>query len=263
MTNESGYGGFLQFPLCLIASKGRPFHVLMNEAFALGVVNFIDKSRNKPGLDFLDSDGLEQEAALKAARSVIKFSGGGVSSIAENARRAETKISQWTAKFGPTAQVRIRTDLLLGALHEDGDFTEREFRVLLGLYSAIGAKDFAKVTWHAVRDRASGWIRSSSLLAGPDRGPAYSRGQIDRALAELIARKCVSSATYNRGERFWSNSLSPDELWARVCQRKLWRRDVLAEQRERDALQSGALVRSLAAADVEASPESARAASVP
>jgi hypothetical protein len=125
---------------------------------------------------------------------------------------------------------------------DDDEPTERELRVLLGIFSAIGAKSYIKVGWQSIRCRAAGWLTTPPAdMADLPCGPIYSRGQIERTLAELLVRNLIIGATYRRGERYWSNRLTRDELWQAVQNRKLHRAQIRAERATHNAEQSAAI----------------------
>lgn len=213
-------GKFLQAPLCIMADGKHNFAYQMELFFAHALVNFIDKTRFEGSPTYSEMTFEKRESAIEKSQGVIGFSGGNEQAISANNERACKHVSVWVGRYGKTCSVRIRTDLIFAA--RDGDMTEREARVLFGLYSAIGDKPYVKATWQAIQHRAAGWVRPFEENVKDDyRGPIYSRHQIDRTLIELMDRGLVSGATYNRGERYWSHSLDEDGLWKQIATRKL------------------------------------------
>lgn len=207
----SEQGGFFQFPLCMLASK-EPLLVLLERIFRYGVVDFLKKTEP----EFLQKSAEENERCFNRARNLIGFKNGTVSDFVTVHREAERGILSFPEK---TFSVRFKTNYLF-EIRNESMLTEREFRVLAGIYSVIGSKEFAKIGWPMIQARASGHLS----VGNPKRylGPVYSRSQIEKAIKELLDRKFVSSFTYNKGERFWSHRLLPPELASAVATAKTW-----------------------------------------
>lgn len=242
--NEKKYGKFVQFPLCMIASTDIQFSRLLFDALSYGIVNFLDKTRDEGKPAFYNMDSDEKEKAHAKSRSVIGFSGGGAEDTHKESLAADGRRQFWTGRNGSTCEVRFRTDLLFESAR--GDISEREARVLLGLYSAIGDKPYVKATWQAIQHRAAGWVRPIARSARSNEcGPKYSRHQIDRTLLELMERGLVVGATYNRGERFWTNKLTVDELWKHISARKIKQRSAGSSFQKLNAERSKALMETL------------------
>lgn len=212
-------GGFFQFPLCLIGRTG-DFPDILRQCFYYGVVQFLDESREDgyPPLQHLCAK--DKEDQMNKARKVMNFQNGSAEDFIRGHKEAAKMLSVWQAQRGKGCTVRLRTDLMFAVVK--GDITEREMRVLLGIYSMIGAKPYSKIGWPMIQARAAGHMSPAAILA-PDAtgGPLYSRGQIDRTCVELIDRGLVTCATYKRGERFWTHRLESEELWKLIEQRKI------------------------------------------
>jgi hypothetical protein len=208
-------GGFFQFPLCLLATR-EPMEQWLTQAFHHAVVEFIDSTSDSK-IYFPGMKNKEQEAELARVAKVIGFNSGSPRAFIEGHQAATSKINMWKVGHGSTFNVRLKTSYYF-EMRDASMLSERDFRVLVGLYSMVGPKSFAKVGWPMIQARAAGHMRPSD---GPGfLGPVYSRGQIERACAELLDRKFIASVTYNRGERFWSHRLSADELAAAVTSKK-------------------------------------------
>ncbi len=224
------HGQFIQFPLCALAST-RPFRELLGDVWGYGVVKFIIATHQ----DVEDAHSLRyhvakiKEDAMNLARGVIGFDGGDLGAYLGGYDRIEMCRNRWESTVGPTCWARLRRDLYFDA--RDGDPTEEEMRVLIGLYSMIGDKAYAKVGWPMIQARAAGGMKPGFSRADGLCGPLYNRSKIDRRCAELITRGLVHSFTFNRGERFWSHRLTAIEIAAAVGQRKAKRIEKLQQQR--------------------------------
>jgi len=240
-SDAENYGGFFQFPLCLLAWK-LPFADIMGRAIHYGVVSFLDKTDD--GQNWRRNQ-TTREDALKKAQKVIGFTGGDIDRMIEQASEARFFTNQWSGFGRKTCDVRVRKDLVFGA-RDDKEPTEREFRILAGIFSAIGAKPYVKIGWLSVQCRAAGWLSTPPPIT-PDLpcGPVYPRGQIERTLAELLARSLVSGVTYRRGERYWSNRLTREQLWDAIKVRKLRRLQARSVHAASDAEKSAAIKEAL------------------
>ncbi len=238
MEPEEYLGGFFQFPLCLLAQQ-LPFNELLNTCFDHGVCHYLDSKND--GREWRDDQEWRQEA-MEDARKTIRFEGGSIESILAT-EKAACQFERWWQQSGrKTCTVRLRTDLYFDALHRAA-LSERELRVLLALYSAIGDKQAVVQGWQRIQWRAAGWLTKPLPPAQrgvqPCVGPLYPRGQIERTLSKLLNRKLVFCATYNRGERYWSNRLLQEGIWAEIAIRKT--RSLHNERKRIDTANSAAL----------------------
>ena len=219
------YGGFLQFPLCLLAQSG-DFWATLVRTSAYAVVSFLNKTE---GSNSWQSTPDSREDALSKARKVIVFKLGDIDEMIKGHNAANKFLSEWKSKGRKTCEVRLRTDIMISFFA--GHITEREFRILCGLFSGIGAKPYAKLGWLSIQCRAAGWLSTPAATEGV---ALYPRGQIERTLTELQIRNLVRCVTYKRGERYWSHSLSREELEQAVKKRKLRRDQFLSERAARN-----------------------------
>jgi hypothetical protein len=212
------FGNFLQWPLCLLARQV-PFTQILNEAFSYAVAHYLDKTQ---GRDWRTVENRAQ--AIDAARDVMGFDYGDAEQIIAAHESASLFLADWEALGRTTYGVRMRTDIFLSAhaAGEERTLSERDFRVLAAVYSAIGAKPVAKIGWQGIQRRAAGLL---SELVGVAAGPRYPRHQIEYTLKRLVDRRFVYVATYNRGERWWSHRLDHEGIWAQIEKRKTAHRE--------------------------------------
>lgn len=206
-------GGFYQFPLCLLAAPW-PFETVLETAFHYGVCHYLscalgaDWKSEAPG------------AAFDNARAKIGFKGGALVKFIAGFERANSYVARWKEKSGRMpCFARLRTDLHFAALSGD-ELSEREWRLLVGIFSAIGNKPMVKLGWQQMQWRAAGWASEPEQAVGFV-GPIYPRGQIERSLATLLGRGFVFAATYRKGERYWSHRLNHAEIWREIDALKL------------------------------------------
>ncbi len=238
-TNEKK-GNFVQFPLCLLATK-ETFETWGKLGFCYGVVHFMDETRDPdtPPFECTSAKGTttkRRESELQRARDVIGFQGGCPETYLWNYRAASARINSWTMAHGKTFPVRLSRTYYF-EVRDEQILTEAQIRIFLGLGSLIGMKDYARAGWPMIQARAAGWLRPLTELEkkGPGVGILYSRGQIDRAVEELTSRGFLASFTYNNGERWWTHKLTPDELAEKIANRKTWRANRLSDQAKRNA----------------------------
>jgi hypothetical protein len=228
-------GGFFQFPLCLMA-QGIAWERILDSAFGFGVCYFMDAANKKWRY------GFGERKTFKKAQAAIGFKGGSAQHLSDTDKTAKAFIIGWGDEGEKKCFVRIRTDLFFSA-RDRGELSEREFRILCALLSAIGVKDYVKVGWLSIQARAAGRFR----IPAAGNAVAYPRGQIERTLKELVARGLIHVATYKRGERYWSCRINGEKIWGHIIERKLKRAQVHAARAERDALESAKIERAKAA----------------
>jgi hypothetical protein len=219
MNADEKFGGFFQFPLCLLAYQA-PFKEVLELCFCYGVCHFLDENNGKEWRKSTD-----REIVFAYARTVIGFTGGSCAAHLKYDKLANGFETHW--KYGldlKTCWVRLRTDIYFSA--RDGPLGERNFRVLAAIYSSIGNRPMGKLGWQGIHWRAAGWMSApppTGQSGDKERGPIYSRGQIERSAAYLIERGFVFAATYRRGERYWSHRRDYEGLWEEIAKRKLGR----------------------------------------
>jgi len=240
MSNEEPSGGFFQFPLCLLAMPGS-FEQAMGRVIDYGIVSFLDKT----DIGWRE-DRKSRERAYEKAKNVIGFKGGNIETTISRSLEAIEFWESWRVSGRKTCDVRIRTDIAFDAQNGEA-LTEREARVLFGIYSAIGAKEYVKIGWLSIQCRAAGWLRTPPINgSGLPVGPIYPRGQIERTIGVLLDRNLVARITYNKGERYWSHRNTGEQLWGFVSQRKLKARQVRQARAARDAAESAKILQAIA-----------------
>lgn len=213
-----------------------PFREMLNLSFYSGVCHFLDSTE---GLEWREWSAAKRESALQQARDTIIFTRGHATTMLKGSKSVAEIDQHWRAMGHKTCWVRVRTDIFFDVRDRDA-LSEREWRVLCALYSAIGDKPMAKIGWKIIQYRAAGWLTSPPPVAMPFR-PAYSRGMIERSLAELVARNLVMVATYRRGERFWTHRHDQTALWELIKERKLKRPMAMALRKQSDQRGSAAI----------------------
>ena len=133
--DPKNYGGFFQFPLCLLAAQD-DFHEVIERAMNYGIVHFLDKTGE--GKDWR-GDQAARADALKKAQNVIGFTGGDIDYFIRQADKAENFLHEWRRANRSTCEVRVRKDFMYGA-RDKGEPTDREFRILAAIFSAMHAR---------------------------------------------------------------------------------------------------------------------------
>lgn len=237
MNHNSGHGKFFQFPLCLLAEK-RGFTDLLNRCFQFGVAHYLAKE--EPGCA---ASKQSRDAAYARARPLIGFNGGDPGRAIEVHKSVSDFEREWKSAGRKTCWVRLRTDIHFD-VRDNEVLSERDWRILCAVFSAIGDKRMVRIGWKGIQSRAAGWLTQPPANAKPC-GPTYPRGQIERSLSKLIDRGFVFAATYKHGERFWSHRLNYHELWAEVKVRKLRKYSKEIVRRKADELYSNDIQREL------------------
>jgi|GEM_PF-4324772 len=237
MKPNPDHGKFFQFPLCLLAEQ-RNFTDLLNRCFQFGIAHYLDKQ--EPGWA---ASKQSHAAAHERAQLVIGFSGGDPARAIEIHKSVSDFEREWKSAGRKTCWVRLRTDIHFD-VRDDEVLSERDWRVLCAVYSAIGDKPMVRIGWKRIQSRAAGWLTPPPANARLC-GLLYPRGQIERSLSKLIDRGFVFAATYKHGERFWSHRLNYQELWAEVKARKLRKYSAAMVRRKADELYSVDIQRQL------------------
>lgn len=234
MHDDDQKGGFVQFPLCLLATRD-PLEEWMMRAFRYAVVHFINQTKTDEET-FVES--------LERARKMIQFKGGLAGEFQDCYFECIRNIAEWTNAHGKTFPTRIPTDWIIDTRNTEM-LSEIQLRLLLGINSLIGMKKYVKAGYPMLQARAAGWLRpltASELCMTKHIGSIYSRGQIDRACRELVARGFIKTFTFNRGERWWTNKMTAEELAMAIAQLKLWRHVKVTSQSELNSRVSAEII---------------------
>ena len=216
-TGNNKQGGFYQFPLCLLAQP-IPFQELLDQCFDWGVVHYLDRTL---GATWRNRTAKKREEAVSHARAVMNFRGDIASGIISRFTTVQRFTDEWQrVHHQKIAFVRLRAADLYFEVRDRQMISERDWRVLAGVYSALGDKPMVTIGWQRIQCRAAGWLTRPKSGAMPC-GPLYPRGQIERSLRKLLDRGYLFGATYRHGERWWSNRLNHQELRREIEQRKL------------------------------------------
>jgi hypothetical protein len=226
--SDKTYGGFFQFPIGLLAADD-DFDAILYRAPLHGVVHFLRER------DLIPETWTRQELQRKLpeANDTLRCLEGRPDVLAE-------EIAEYWANRGRNLRGSPRVRLSSKLFFEIRDcqmLTETQARVLLGLYSIIGAKAYAKAGWRLIQARAAGLTSPipDSHEGDQGHGPIYTRRRIDLACDELLRRKFVSGFTYNCGERFWSHRISTEAIAKAVAAAKIRRHDTDTSRAEANA----------------------------
>jgi hypothetical protein len=140
---------------------------------------------------------------------------------------------------GPDATVRIKKDLVFEARDGRG-ISYREFAVLCGLYSIIGAKDYpVRVTRDQVRRRMLGYksaaVADRELAKREDGAKLLTIRQTSSTLEKLHERRFFARARANARQTYYSNRLSQEELEKKLIEGKTYSAKFRQKRIQRDA----------------------------
>lgn len=205
--SEQKTGGFFSFPLCALAMP-LPWEKLLWNAFGYGVIHYADHA--KP--DWRSDRKGSRNKALELAQTNIGFNGGNVETYLQGFMAVEAFVSEWAKLGRKTYPVRLPTPLFFECREGEG-ITEREIRILAGVFSVIGSKGYARAGWEVIQWRAAGHLQRP-----PEGTTLYPRGQIERSLVELRTRALLSCFSYGKGHaglRYWAPGNKPIEQLAK------------------------------------------------
>lgn len=231
MDEQEKHGGFIQFPLQLLATEWKLEEVI-NCAIWWSAHLLVNKWSEKDPL-FEDETA---EDLYKRAASTVGFGWRGdddVASCQSAVQRVQNKLKQLLRNEEPSKIfVRLPTEYAFEI--KDGQWKEPEARVYLALACIIGVqKSYARAGWPLIARRAAGIARAGQK----SNVKLMTRKQVDFQLKKLCERDLFACFTYNRGVRFWS--------FSKKCSREQIARSVL----------SGTIARKKRAAEAESDAE--------
>lgn len=111
----------------------------------------------------------------------------------------------------------MKTSLLLSSL--SGDLTEREFRVLAAIYSAVGDKAYCWVAESVIALRAAG-CRTAAVMASLGREASQlTRKQVRNVVSTLETKRFFARATVCNRQTYYSHRLTEEKLRAELVKR--------------------------------------------
>jgi hypothetical protein len=219
MNMPEQHGGFYQFPLCLL-SEPIKFSEMLSLGFGFGVIHYKRVSKKQ----------------FKTACKVVGVVNASEIDYLDKYNRVAAIKNRWELTGRKTSWVRLRSDIFFSTRDRDS-LSERDWRVLCAIYSAIGDKDMVKLGWKSIQAKAAGWL-NQPVISNEAHGPLYPRNQIERSVDEIVARGLVFVATYRRGERYWTHRHDHVGLWKQIDERKLRRVKAAAERKRFDKARS-------------------------
>jgi hypothetical protein len=227
MDDQEKHGGFIQFPLQLLATDWTLEKVM---AHALGwsahlLVKKWEKEENSLPIEQTAED------LYKRAAKTVGFNYHGRKFAPEcrsDVKLVQNKLAQLLQNQEPSKVfVRLPTEYAFEI--KDGQWKEREARVYLALACIIGVqKPYALAGWPLIARRAAGIARAVQRSAQK----LMTRKQVDYQLKKLCERDLFACYCLNRGARYWS--------FPKKCSREQIARFVLSgriarQKRESDA----------------------------
>jgi hypothetical protein len=232
MDEQEKHGGFIQFPLELLATDWKPSEI-MNHALSWSahlLVKTWEKNEHPVPTEQTTEDLYE-----RAAETVgFNYRGDKFAPSCQSAvQRVQKKLKQLLRNEEPS-KVFVRLPTKYAFEIKDGQWKEPEARVYLALTCIIGVQRFyARAGWPLIARRAAGIARAGQKSNVKE----MTRKQVEYQLTKLCERDLFACFTYNRGVRFWS--------FPKKCSREQIARSVL----------SGTIARKKRAAEAESDAE--------
>jgi hypothetical protein len=241
-------GKFLQFPLCALAMKDTPKNIA-DHILSYGMVSagrsVLGKLDADERLEKCDEFGLGKK--FKDSLELAAHLGTGpcnmtIGSVAGTLRRYHALVAheaQWVAKYGKVPSARLATTTVF-ELRDGGQISWREFRVLVGLYSVIGAKTFPVVIpLIMIEPRHCGFTNQATMEAAKKAGDCpepLTMKQLRGTVQKLWELKWFARVTPDPHGRatYYSNRMTDDEMRERIFTRRTYKAKFVAEQQAKN-----------------------------
>ncbi len=211
---------FLQFPLGALAVKSTDWKDSLQHILSFCLVRVGD------GIEDVDNES----AKIERAASVLHVKlNGSLGRIRDQARA----VRMLGYGYGTDAEVRI-AHRIFWACHNDGAPTWNEFRVLCGIYSAIGNKPFARCSIDSLRMRSAG-CRKAALYSPKTHLPLLGEKEVRLCVDRLWLGGFFARFTYRRRLTFYSHRLTADALRQQVVALCVQSQEKIAAARKADA----------------------------
>ena len=198
MDEKEKHGGFIQFPLQLLATDWKPSFI-MDRAMSWSAHLLVKKWSEKEPL-FEDETA---ENLYKRAAGTVGFNYRGRKfepSCRSDVQEVQNKLTKLLRNEEPS-KIFVRLPLDYAFEIKDGQWKEPEARVYLALACIIGVQRFyAPAGWPLIARRAAGIARAGQRSVVNE----MTRKKVEYQLTKLCERDLFTCFTYNRGVRFWS-----------------------------------------------------------
>ena len=199
---------FFQFPLCLLQ---------LNVSAGELVQHIADYCLADRGQKLREGGDIGEQ--MKAAKEHLHISGGSDDGTMQTYHALLQHQRQYEQRAGPDVLVRLRRDIIWTGLNEGG-LSMREFRVLTGLYAAIGGKSYGPVALERLRYLAAGYKSKTACIAinGRKRITLFTDAQLKYTRNAL--RELKWFAAFHDGRRvYYSLKLDAEKLKNAVSKR--------------------------------------------
>jgi len=136
--------------------------------------------------------GIRDHLVIAVARDTLKITGGTVQQTLQQFEFMDTFIRKMENQYGRFPVVRMRNDFVWDVIH--GRMEYRDFAVLVGVYSVIGAKDFPvriirqRIIAAAMGYKSPSMMTPEVLKAREDKAQPLTENQLRCTLDGLEAR---------------------------------------------------------------------------
>lgn len=237
-------GHFLQFPLCVLAMKHDPKgianYILSYGMVAAGRAVLLkfdpDKRVEKCEIFKLSKKKVDSwELAAHLGGEQCNMTVGSAEASVTRYHAAAAHVEKWESKYGTSPLVRLTTNIVF-ELRDGGQISWREFRVLAGLYSVIGAKPFPVIIpLSMIEARHCGFSNQAGLEKGrtaKDCPEALTMKQLRGTVQKLWELKWFARVTPDPHGRatYYSNRMSEDEMREKIFKTRTYKTGFTAER---------------------------------
>jgi hypothetical protein len=236
---------YFQFPICLLTfAPNEPWERRLSAIIRYAIIEFARKTGILTGgaSDWRGMNATDAEAAMEKLRQILKFNSGNLKTMVDDWKSTTLHVEEFLRRHPRgNVQVRVRSDLMFQSRDEVG-LSERELRILIGVYSAIGGREVACVPLETIGYRACGCGTKAIFDAETTKPQTFTRKQLRATVRALEWDSWFVAAVFNRRQKFYSNSLHPAELRQKIIELKTRRATRTDEQRAADTAMTNAIL---------------------
>ncbi len=199
MDEKEKHGGFIQFPLQLLATNWT-LGKIMGCALGWSTHLLVKSWEGKEPIPYREQTA---EDLYRRAANTIGFNFGGdefAASSLSRVREVEKKLKQLLLNR-ELSKIFVRLPTTYAFEIMEGQWKEPEARVYLALACIIGVqKPYARAGWPLITQRAAGIAKKGQK----SEQKLMTRKQVDYQLTRLCDRDLFTCFCFNRGVRYWS-----------------------------------------------------------
>ncbi len=237
-------------PLCLLAFRGQDLRASLVDGFLTWAIERAAESDElgepSPRNEAWERGWVkEQDDALVAAAETLGVRLGNRGRFMQESKEVARFVRDFEYRFGGDRQVRLLAPMVWEVVHSKT--SERDLRVLAGIFAALGVRSYRRITIDEIIRGASACKSSAVFNAWEGKLPPLTRDQVRYTLDGLEGRNLFVRFCYRQRQSFFASATTGREALVEMVTRAKVKASTASARRQADQLASAEIERRIAA----------------